>query len=957
MGLYSNSINVRNYLESRNLYSPDNIYDINKNIVTQTLNTLQKVGFDPRSSRALNTLEAIVQNTPIVRIGAERLAIEFARKAVDSASNKLSQSIHVGALFDGDPSTKLFRRAKNWTISPSENENKFNFKNIADKLFGVNDTSNPLDKIGSDYAPGSINYYKFLGSAQRDVLESNVGQNFYSVFNFKNNFTNVDGKNSILRFLYSDGFIARQKNQDDFKSLGYVKNDTFSYVRDKNIKVLPSLATSDPVLNDLNNTLNHRDQDKNILEEEGFGFTDKTKSTPGTPSYNNIYNENDTFKYNNSTQKEFGIERGLLYYTNQIAKISKNLNQDTIQYKINDDGTTLYKGASECRSFTLYNQYGETKESLIRFDGNNEPDSVMKNSVFMRVHPVPTDFDDKGLYKDDTHFMFSIENLAYTPSEWNTLPYAEKGPNRGRLMWFPPYGLTITENAEANWESEKLLGRIEPIYTYNGAERIATIKFMLLIDTPPNVNNYEKWDLAKYFSGCDVSESVGQNTNLVDNSREIKKPADISSTPPVSPTGTRIQLNTFSYYFQNDVDTFIGSYELTKDGQSSGDKNNLFGLNAQYTTSEQKVIDFLKGKNGTDIKITIEGYASKLAANDYNIKLSLRRAFNIGKKIANAAGIVFQDFDSFLSSDKYIKSSVKDKGKSFVFKSTGEKKATIVLTGFGEPDGKNEVDNDNVLRPQIDSQGAKSQRYCHIEVDYLPNTADSTSKTDIPKTSNDIQDKNATDLANDNSTTNGQSVMDQGTHPFLKTQGEGGLGYQITKSFDSVDYYKPTFHSQTPFNFWERQTFLHQLTRPGSTIDSVNNSQMAVNSIFGKSPSCILRIGDFWHSRIIVNSIQFEYGDEMTWDLNPEGMGVQPNLCTVTMNIKIIGGQSMKYAVDQLQTAIDQNFFANSTFNPSGPLKKYYDVIKQNRTQAMDTQNNQAFIKSGGLNSNVVKIV
>lgn len=953
MGLYSNSINVRNYLESRNLYSPDNIYDINKNIVTQTLNTLQSVGFDPRSSRALNTLEAIVQNTPIVRIGAERLAIEFARKAVDSASNKLMSSIHVGALFDGDPSTKLFKRAKDWTISPSENENKFNFKNIGDKLFGVNDTSNPLNKLGSDYAPGSINYYKYLGSGQRDVLESNVGQNFYSVFNFRNNFTNIDGKNSILRFLYSDSFIARQKNQDDFKSLGYVKNDTFSYIRDKNIKVLPALSISDPVLNDLNTTLIHRDQNKNILEDEGFGFTDKTKSTPGTPSYNNIYNDHDTFKYNVSGQKEFGIERGLLYYTNQIAKISKNINQDTIQYKINDDGTTLYKGASECRSFTLFNQYGESKESLMRFDGNAEPDSVLKNSVFMRVHPVPTDFDDNGRYKDDTHFMFSIENLAYTASEWNSLPYAQRGPNKGKLLWFPPYGLTITENAEANWESEKLLGRIEPIYTYNGAERIATIKFMLLIDTPPNVNSYEKWDLAKYFSGCDVSESAVQSTNLLDNSKEIKKPADISNTAPVSPNSTRTQLNTFSYYFENDVDSYISSYELTNDGQSTGNIDNLYALNGQYLTAEQKVVDFLKGKNGQDIKITVEGYASKLAPNDYNIRLSLRRAYNIAKRIIGLGGLTLQDFNSFTTSDK----TVKDKGKSFVFKSTGEKKVTLVLTGFGEPDGKNEVDNDNVLRKEIDSQASKSQRYCRIEVDYLPNTADSTSKTDIPKTSTAIVDKNATDSQNDNSTTNGQSVMDQGTHPFLKTQGEGGLGFVNTKSFDSVDFYKPTYHSQTPFNFWERQTFLHQLTRPGSTIDSGNNSQMAVNSIFGKSPSCILRIGDFFHSRIIVNSVQFEYGDEMTWDLNPEGMGVQPNLCTITMNIKILGGQSMKYPIDQLQTAIDQNFFANSTFNPSGSLKKYYDVIKQNRGQAMNTQNNQAFIKSGGLNRDGVKIV
>ena len=39
--------------------------------------------------------------------------------------------------------------------------------------------------------------------------------------------------------------------------------------------------------------------------------------------------------------------------------------------------------------------------------------------------------------------MFSIENLAWRGApELDFLPASEKGPNGGRIMWFPPYDIT-----------------------------------------------------------------------------------------------------------------------------------------------------------------------------------------------------------------------------------------------------------------------------------------------------------------------------------------------------------------------------------------------------------------------------------------------------------------------------------------------------------------------------------
>ena len=41
----------------------------------------------------------------------------------------------------------------------------------------------------------------------------------------------------------------------------------------------------------------------------------------------------------------------------------------------------------------------------------------------------------------------------------------------------------------------------------------------------------------------------------------------------------------------------------------------------------------------------------------------------------------------------------------------------------------------------------------------------------------------------------------------------------------------------------------------------------------------------------------------MQWDLNPEGVGVQPMLATVNLSITILGGQSLEGPISRLQNA------------------------------------------------------
>lgn len=137
------------------------------------------------------------------------------------------------------------------------------------------------------------------------------------------------------------------------------------------------------------------------------------------------------------------------------------------------------------------------------------------------------------------------------------------------------------------------------------------------------------------------------------------------------------------------------------------------------------------------------------------------------------------------------------------------------------------------------------------------------------------------------------------------------LAYQTIS--EKIKYFVPAFHSMTPQGWNSRLTFLHQCTRQSDSIglDGVDNIK---NLAFGRPPVCILRIGDFFHTKIIIESMSINYkgGDSITWDTNPEGIGVQPMFANVNLQIKILGGMSMTAPINRLQNALSFNFYANT---------------------------------------------
>jgi hypothetical protein len=129
---------------------------------------------------------------------------------------------------------------------------------------------------------------------------------------------------------------------------------------------------------------------------------------------------------------------------------------------------------------------------------------------------------------------------------------------------------------------------------------------------------------------------------------------------------------------------------------------------------------------------------------------------------------------------------------------------------------------------------------------------------------------------------------------------------------EKIKYFTPAFHSITPQGLNSRLTFLHQCTRQGDSIgmDGVDNIK---NLAFGRPPVCILRIGDFFHVKIIIDTVSIKYAnDTIKWDTNPEGIGVQPMFADITLNIKILGGMSLTAPINRLQNALSFNFYANT---------------------------------------------
>ena len=133
---------------------------------------------------------------------------------------------------------------------------------------------------------------------------------------------------------------------------------------------------------------------------------------------------------------------------------------------------------------------------------------------------------------------------------------------------------------------------------------------------------------------------------------------------------------------------------------------------------------------------------------------------------------------------------------------------------------------------------------------------------------------------------------------------------------DKLKFFNPAFHSMTPEGLNSRLTFLNQCVRPGQTIPVIGSDGRpkyddALNTTFGAPPVLVIRVGDFYHTKAIPGALSITY-EAPFFDINPEGIGVQPMIVSVSLDLKFIGGHGLARPVETLQNALSFNFYANT---------------------------------------------
>ena len=701
---------------------------------------------------------------------------------------------------------------------------------------------------------------------------------------------------------------------------------------------------------------------------------------------------------------------------NQLSKVFhdgyKEITKGSKVLSYKDQTTGSDVGIEYCRVFTKdtpYYTYNDLqKTDGITTSGRRFTNSVLDNTYNLNIAPlrnpgstniIPDN--DYGLGGYAKKYMFSIENLAWRTSSrpgytYDELPVCEKGPNGGRVMWFPPYGLSFSDTSSADWQKTPFLGRPEPMYTYKHTTRTGTLSWLMIVDHPSVMNvitekqlkgqNNEKINsiLDSFFAGCvkydiytlaqkhsTISSKDLLNYQQILNSKPTKE--DILAVNNSIPANNNVNTDNiqnsnngvlnndtsindfqnmykeFAFYFENDIpgpststissQDFLSTYNdyvfnanidryqanantIFNEGSMSRNTtdffNNVIIPNFNTIAGGDKnfindAYNILNEKKGT-ISIDILASASAPATTNYNVNLSKRRYDSVIKYLKTTKLAPFIDNKTFT-----IKTST-TAGEQLV--------VPISPTGFGtqidcHTDIKaeinpNDVNNKTAQVYSVNAMACRRVKISNIKV--TPVVQPKPEDTDVKI----IKDDNIKPIFP--KTEDVTKKLKDGISKKILRQLLSECDYfEVIKEsnpmiYDSikekVKYFNPSFHSMTPEGLNGRLTFLNQCLRPGETIpvlDTLGNPTYndAINTSFGAPPVLILRIGDFYHTKIIPNSLNIQY-EPLMFDMNPEGIGVQPMLAKISMGIDIIGGMGLAKPVEELQNALSFNYYGNT---------------------------------------------
>ena len=607
-----------------------------------------------------------------------------------------------------------------------------------------------------------------------------------------------------------------------------------------------------------------------------------------------------------------------------ISKGSAVMKKDSFT----EDG--LYNGSKKtadetyCRTWTTFDRYEKVK-NLVRHSGLNTTvpyrfqtnNSTLDQYGFPKIAPYTTD---SFTTRDPKPYMFSIENLAWSDSLENLLP-CEIGSGdlltsrRGRIMWFPPYNIQFSESVSTNWESNNFVGRGEPIYTYNNTERSGNLSFSIVVDHASYMNSFrgssgpDNSYIASFFAGCvDPTTKFADKLTVSEISSIVTTETSIPQTKVVE---KQVPPDSFFYYYPNDYPKFKDGYENGLSGATANDKINYnvynegfgigafvggvtsntpwydgtnYGLNGWNNTVEVDSITYsgftdpafipalslYLNTKCTACRVDISSYASPQGNLESNNKLAKLRSENMAEYLkANLYPGKTKDYidarvkvtanKAISASESSCKVGTKDNPARTDTLACKKDRASIVQFVFDEtllPEDL--IEAEPVIKKEQKLVNSKVINRFYTECNYFEQ------------------------LTNEDS-------------------------FIFDKIREKIRYFHPAFHSTTPEGLNSRLTFLQQCTRQGRTLEG----QSTTNLAFGRPPLCILRIGDFYNTKIIIDNLSIDY-EPLIWDLNPEGVGVQPMMANVTISFKFIGGSTLSSPINKLQNALSFNYYANA---------------------------------------------
>lgn len=626
---------------------------------------------------------------------------------------------------------------------------------------------------------------------------------------------------------------------------------------------------------------------------------------------------------------------------------------------------------------------------------------VLQDNGFVKIAPYGLDMN-SATETDMKQYMFSIENLAWKDvNRPNNLTNSQIGPEGGRLMWFPPYGLKFNENVNVSWNSNQFIGRGEPVYTYSNTERSGTLDFIILTDHPSIINyrskSYSPEDeeqaLLRFFAGCDILDTGDiypktyelSETNVTHTKNESAKKGDssgASKTNPnnienVEPTPPNIEDDKptalFNVFFPNDYsgvdDTTNNAIDYLLTYETDGyTLANIEGLSCSTSDAEILKQNWMSTKKDKWYKRdNISNYNAKNLKDCYDVgKLPRGRYHNLNSywdlenhklnDTKNGALFSFSEVTGLVGEEGFIKLIKDAKKVEFVGKADingyssdnrklAKNRATLIKNYLQNETG---IDMSDETKFEIkigdlpirlsettfvncaSSKGMKQDRSVQIviyketanvvtiEEAIQPHEEVDTNEVGI--TAKKTTFDNHKDYMEAVEEAMGESVPRVRRVSKPRYEDESGFFQYLANSDefvqsairDKIKYFQPAFHSTTPEGLNARLTFLHQCTRQGPTTTAGDvNTSSTTNLAFGRPPICVLRIGDFYNTKIIITGMSINY--EQMWDLNPEGIGVQPMMANVTLNFTFIGGSDLSGPIARLQNAITNNFYANTS--------------------------------------------